>query len=129
MQLTAVLGEKDAGRKAILKALAGKQGFASECDIDRLLDGSSERKLHVPAYMRGTLSDIGLATAPAPLNILEVAAGEEPLLMAGDSWQGLEFEVALDSGTVLHVCSLEDCPGYAVQESPGSRVGQKLFDG
>ena len=26
--------------------------------------------------------------------------------MAGDSWQDLEFEVALDSGAVVHVCSL-----------------------
>ena len=40
LQLIAVLGEKDAGRKAILKAVAGKQGVSSEYDIDRLLDGS-----------------------------------------------------------------------------------------
>ena len=31
--LVAVPGGKDAGRKAILKALAGKQGFSSECDV------------------------------------------------------------------------------------------------
>ena len=77
------MGENDAGRKAILKALAGKQGFSSGYDVERLLDGSSDRKLHVPAYMRGTLADIGLAPALAPLNIFEIVAGEEPLLMAG----------------------------------------------
>ena len=124
MQLIAVLGEKDAGRKAISKALAGKQGFSSEYDIERLLDGSSDGKLQVPTYMRGTLADIGLATALAPLNIFEIVAGEEPLLMAEDSWQDLEFEVALDSGAVVHVCSLEDCPWHALHESPGSKAGQ-----
>ena len=71
LQLIAVLGEKDAGRRAILKALAGKQGFSYEIDVERLLDGSSRRKLQVPAYMRGTLADIGLAPALAPLNIFD----------------------------------------------------------
>ena len=72
LQLIGVLGEKDAGRTAILKALVGKRGLSPEYDIERLLDGSSDRKLQVPAYVRGTLSDIGLATALAPLTILEV---------------------------------------------------------
>ena len=76
LQLIAVLGKKDASRKAILKALAGKQGFSSEYDIE-------------PAYMRRTLADIGLSTALSPLSILEVAAGEESLLMVGDSWRDL----------------------------------------
>ena len=76
MQLIAVLGEKDAGRKAILKALAGKQGFSSEYDVERLFDGPSDRKLQVPAYMRGILADIVLATALAPLAMFEIVAGE-----------------------------------------------------
>ena len=104
-----------------MKALVGKQGFSFEYDVERLLDGSPDRKLQVPAYTRGTLADVGLATALAPLNIFEIVAGEKPLLMAGDSWQDLEF--ALDSGAVVHVCSLEDCLGYALHESPGSKAG------
>ena len=79
--------------------------------------------------MRGTLADIGLATALAPLNIFENVAGEEPLLMAGGSWQELEFEVGLDSGAVVHICSLEGCPVYALHESPGSRAGQQFLMG
>ena len=51
------------------------------------------------------------------------------LLLAGDSWSDLEFEVALDSGAVVHVCSLEDCPGYSLEESPGSRSGPRFFMG
>ena len=49
--------------------------------------------------------------------------------MAGDSWQDLEFEVALDSGVVVHMCSVEDCPGYALHESPESKAGQKFLMG
>ena len=44
----------------------------------------------------------------APLNIFVIVSADEPLLMAGDSWSDLEFEVALDSGAVAHVCALED---------------------
>ena len=35
----------------------------------------------------------------------------------------------MDSGAVVHVCSLEGCPGYALQESPGSAAGQKYLMG
>ena len=41
-------------------------------------------------------------------------------------WEDIEFEVALDSGSVVHVCGPSDCPGYLLQESPGSRRGQKF---
>ena len=49
--------------------------------------------------------------------------------MTGDAWADIEFEVALDSGAVVHVCSLEDCPGYQLDESPGSKAGQKFLMG
>ena len=41
-------------------------------------------------------------------------------------WADIEFEVALDSGSVVHVCGTSDCPEYLLQESPGSRRGQKF---
>ena len=49
--------------------------------------------------------------------------------MAGDSWSDMEFEVALDSGAVVHVCAPEDCPGYLLAESPGSKQGQRFLMG
>ena len=79
--------------------------------------------------MRNVLSDIGLGDAIAPLNLFEVVGGDEPLLLAGDSWSDLEFEVALDSGAVVHVCSPEDCPGYVLEDLPGSRSGQRFLMG
>ena len=47
----------------------------------------------------------------------------------GDTWGDLEFEVALDSGAVIHVCAPTDCLGYAFSESPGSRRGQEFLMG
>ena len=37
--------------------------------------------------------------------------------------------MALDSGAVIHVCAPNDCPGYALAESPGSRRGQEFLMG
>lgn len=129
IKLIAALGNKDSGRRAILKAMALKQGMFSDEDVDALINGSSERRLQVPAYLREVLRDIGLGETLAPLNLFEILAADEPLLMAGDSWSDLEFEVALDSGAVVHVCAPEDCPGYLLAESPGSKQGQRFLMG
>ena len=46
-----------------------------------------------------------------------------------ETWQDIEFEVALDSGSQDHVCDEQDCPGYVTQESPGSAHGQCFIVG
>ena len=74
------------------------------------------------------MCSIGLQGALAPLNII-TALDPEPILTAGNDWSDLEFEVALDSGAVVHVCSLDDCPGYLLQDSPGSLRGQEFLMG
>ena len=48
----------------------------------------------------------------------------QAILIANEDWDDLEFDVALDSGAVIHVCSLNDCLGYELEESPGSTRGQ-----
>ena len=45
----------------------------------------------------------------------------EAILMASEEWNDLAFEVALDLGGVIHVCAPGGCPGYALEESPGSK--------
>ena len=75
------------------------------------------------------LRDIGLGEVMAPLNLFENVSADEPPLMAGDSLSDLEFKVALDSGEVVNVCALEDCPGYLLDESPGSKSGQRFLMG
>ena len=66
----------------------------------------------------------------APLHLITaVNPGHSEILVSEDAWQDIEFEVALDSGSVVHVCSVTDCAGYNTRESPGSRCGQKFLMG
>ena len=74
------------------------------------------------------MKGIGLGDLVAPISIMEIKGGHE-VCVADDAWADLEFEVALDSGSVVHVCSLDDCRGYQLQESPGSRRGQEFMMG
>ena len=48
------------------------------------------------------------------------------MLMTNDAREDIEFEVALDSGSVVHGCAPDDCPAYMLQESPGSTRGQEF---
>jgi len=130
VRLIAALGENDSGRRAVLRAIAERQGISADSDLDMLADGMapSDMLLRVPAHLRGPLQDIGLESALAPISLFEVIE-KEGILLAGDTWSDLEFEVALDSGAVIHVCAPNDCPGYALAESPGSRRGQEFLMG
>ena len=92
----------------------------------RLASGKAnpEERLKVPAHLRGALCEIGLHEALLPVNLITVAVGSAPLLVADEVWNDIEFEVALDSGAVIHVCSPDDCPGYLLEESLGSKHKQ-----
>ena len=74
------------------------------------------------------MCEIGLQKALAPINLFEIRE-KDALFVAGDAWTDIEFEVALDSGAVVHVCSPGDCPGYVLEESPGSKRGQQFLMG
>ena len=41
----------------------------------------------------------------------------------------MEFEVALDSGSVVHVCAQTDTLGYLLEKSPGSKREQSFLMG
>ena len=43
-----------------------------------------------------------------------------------ETWEDLDFEVALDTGSVVHVCAPADCPRCLLQESPGSRQNSEF---
>jgi hypothetical protein len=96
--------------------------------LDDPADGSSGQKLCVPAHLRGAVIEIGLQGALAPINLFE-AREKDPVFRAGDAWTHPEFEVALDLGAVVHVCSPQDCPGYVLEESAGSRRGHEFLTG
>ena len=72
--------------------------------------------------------DVGLESVLAPVHVLTFAEPEH-ILLSDENWKDLEFEVALDSGSVVHVCSMDDLPGYRLGELPGSRRGQEFLMG
>jgi hypothetical protein len=96
--------------------------------LEALYDGTSDVKLQVPRSLRAALVEIGLDNSLAAMNIIEVASPQE-ILVNTESWTDLEFEVALDSGAVVHVCAPGDIPGYMIGESAGSRRGQEFLMG
>ena len=124
-KLIGALGESGAGRRAILRAVAERQGIVDADEVEDLLHGRGEQRLQVPPGLREALHSVGLGHALAPVNILTATEGSS-ILINNDAWEDLEFEVALDSGSVVHVCAPADCPGYSLEESPGSKRGQEF---
>ena len=51
----------------------------------------------------------------------------EQILVNEDAWQDHEFDLALDPGSVVHVCSIDDCLGCLMGESQGSRRRQEFL--
>ena len=72
--------------------------------------------------------DVGLESTLASVSML-VFAEPEQILLSDEAWKDIEFEVALDSDSVVHVCSMDDVPAYRLGESPGSRRGQEFLMG
>ena len=68
---------------------------------------------------------IGLGDILAPLNL--ITAVDPQHILVNETWQDIEFEVALDSGSVVHVCSVDDCLGYRLGESAGNCRGQEFL--
>ena len=91
-------------KTAIVRILARECGATTESEIQAMLSG---------------------------INVCEIDDnGDGEILVAGDEqWQDVEFEVALDSGSVVHVCANEDAPGYNLDESLGSKRGQNFLMG
>ena len=90
-----------------------------------MLYDRSDRKIGVPTGQRGALSEIGLGHTMAPINFMMVKE-QGQVLMANDAWEDIEFEVAFDTGSVVHVCAPGDRPGDLLHEAPGSKQGQEF---
>ena len=96
----------------------------------RLASGEAltQERLRLPSRLRGALCEISWHCVIAPVNVMETVE-TQAILMANEEWNDLDFEVALDSGAVIHICSPSDCPGYVLEESPGSKRGQVFLPG
>ena len=128
MRLIIASGNNGVGRRAILQAVAKQQGITGDDKLERLYSGESEVKLRAPRHVRLAMIDVGFESTLALVSML-LFAEHEQILLSGEAWKDIEFEVALDSGSVVHVCSMDDVPGYRLGESPGSRRGQEFLMG
>ena len=111
-----------------MKAVVAKLGIVDEDQLELLYSGSPDVKLKVPNALRRMMEDVGLGSAFAPVNILTVADPQEILVNTAVR-EDIEFEVAFDSGSVVHVCAPSDIPGYMLGESACSRRGQEFLMG
>ena len=120
LHMIEALGKHGSGKRAVVKALAARQGIVDEDQLELLYSGSPGVKLKVPSLLRQALEKVGLGNVLAPVNILTVA-GPAEILVNTAVWEDIELEVALGSGSVVHVCAPRDIPGYMGGESAGSR--------
>lgn len=61
--------------------------------------------------------------------MLPVTLDEGHNILPVEQWRDTTVDVTLDSGACTHILDIEDAPGYAVQESPGSRRGHNFVVG
>ena len=80
------LWESAAGRRAILRAVAARQGIDDEDDIEDLLHGRSDRKPQVPPGLREALHGVGLGHALMPVNWLLTREKDSVLVATNDHW-------------------------------------------
>ena len=111
MRLIIALGNNGAGRRAILQAVAKQQGIAGDDDLERLYSGESSVKLRAPRHIRQVIIDVSLKSALAPGHMLTFAEPER-IPLSDEAWKDIEFKASLDSGPVVHVCSMDDVLGY-----------------
>ena len=64
----------------------------------------------------------------APVSLFERET-MDLLVNEAQEWEDIEFEVALDSGSIVNVCHPDDCPGYIISESPGSKCKHNFVVG
>ena len=64
-----------------------------------------QKNLESCALDGGAFSGIGLSHVMAPINLMMTWEKGGHVLMTDDAWQDIEFEVAPDSGSVVHVCA------------------------
>ena len=84
-KLIEALGENDAGKMAILKAVSERHGVVDKEKLRRLAsdEASDGERLHIPGHLRGALCEIGLHCAIAPVNVKETVE-TQVLLIANE---------------------------------------------
>ena len=124
--VSALIDNQRDRQRAVLEAVVKCCGL-DPSEVDCLLDGTSTRQLQAPPKVRALLAEMDLNHILAPVHLFEYGSCE--VLVNEASWQDLEIEVALDSGSVCHVISEADTPCYALDDSPSARQCREFVVG
>ena len=128
--LYAVSEDRESARMAILKAVASKVGITDVGELENLRNGYSNTRIEAPAHVREVLRSMDLGHVLKPVNLFEMGSVINEILINGAAdWTDIEIEVALDSGSVVHVISDTDTPCYTLDESPAARTCQEFIVG
>ena len=85
-KVLSTLGQSGAGRRAIIKAVAERQGVVDEDALEEMYAGKSDIKLKVSLALREAMCSIGLGSAlAAPVNMLTTRDGDS-ILVSGKTW-------------------------------------------
>ena len=123
----AVADDRTMGEMAVLGAVAGKCGINDEGELEKLVDGEATEKLNAPPRIRHLMNAMNLGHVLSPINLFEFGSCE--VMMNETKWEDVEIEVALDSGSVVHVASESDTPCYTLDSSPGARQCNEFIVG
>ena len=74
------LGDTGAGRRAIIKAIAERQGIVDVQQLEQMYSGKSDIKLRVPKSLRSAMGSIGLGEMLAPVNVMTIREGDSILV-------------------------------------------------
>ena len=90
------------------------------------------RQKHAPSVRPSipTPQVIGRTSIIPQISLFEADDDDvEIMVNENEQWEEVEFEAALDSGSIVNVCHPDDAPGYMLMESAGSKTGQHFIVG
>ena len=118
-------------KKAIMSTATNQKEAEFLKHILEIVDAQSQSERPVPLERGRSIPNPQVIGRPLGLlNVFEAEDAEHTELLVNEQeWEDIEFEVALDSGSIVNVCHPDDCPGYVITESDGSKSGQNFVVG
>ena len=125
----ALAEDSDAAKLSVLRAVAAIDGVTCESKVRAMLKGDGDVKLAPSPHIRSLLAAMDLGHVLAPVNLMEWGREPSQVLAAEQKWSDVEFEVALDSGSVVHIAAEGDTPCYLLDDSAKAKPCEEFIVG
>ena len=129
MLVRTLASDERAAGLSVLKAVAALEGVLDDAEVREIFEGTSERRLTPAPTLRQLLCNMNLTHTMAPVNLMEWGQTPSAVLAAEAKWNNIEIEVALDSGSVVHIASEADTPAYVLDSSPSAKPCEEFVVG